>query len=818
MFDYQKHLDAIDRKAYHEGELQWEEDGYTVTRTNQWSPPGCHDACGVLFYTKDDKLVKVEGDPLSPWANGKLCMRCLNLDEAVNDPTRVKYPMRRAGKRGENKWERISWDEALAEIKEKVTAIKEEYGTQAIVCVHGTGRNVNWQNPIIGHAALQTPNVCMLFFSGNACYTPRTVGAIAPIGDYILVDASQGFEDRYANPDWRPPEVLVVWGNEPIASNADGYMGHWLVNCVQMGTKIISIDPRLTWWGARAEYFLQLRPGTDCALVMAFLHVIIEEDLYDHEFVDCWCAYFDELAETVKDATPEWAAEICWLDPEDIRGAARLYASGNNSAIQWGLAMDQQLSAMQLNLAVSDLIAICGNLDRPGGNTLAHDAFDCSADYDTCSQYLPPEIAAKRLNREYGLGMNGHDPIAGANADAVLHAIETGQTANGEPYPIKMVWIQSSNALSCPSWDAPRAYEALNKVDFIVNADPILTPTAVAHADLILPIAMGPERNSVRSWWYPLKSMKKVVDYYEAVSDEELAILMGKTLNPDLFERLGWNSDIDLLNWFLAGADGSRVCARKDADGAEMLEERGCGYTFDGLCEKGGYLYDEWNATYEKYAKGMVRQDGSIGFATISGRVELMPPAYRAWGLHCDVYHTEPTTGPLSTPELMKDYPLILTTGGRSFEFFHSEHRQHPTMREFHPWPKVMINPFDAQKYGIQDGQWIWIENMHGRFRQIAQLTSRVREGVIHAEHAWWFPETEGAEPHLFGTFDSNPNNCIPNFETGDYGIGACAKSGICRVYPYQEGDVMPGEVVTRQGGFGDFEPGVMKGYKTELR
>ena len=182
MFDYQKHLDAIDRKAYHEGELQWEEDGYTVTRTNQWSPPGCHDACGVLFYTKDDKLVKVEGDPLSPWANGKLCMRCLNLDEAVNDPTRVKYPMRRAGKRGENKWERISWDEALAEIKEKVTAIKEEYGTQAIVCVHGTGRNVNWQNPIIGHAALQTPNVCMLFFSGNACYTPRTVGAIAPIG------------------------------------------------------------------------------------------------------------------------------------------------------------------------------------------------------------------------------------------------------------------------------------------------------------------------------------------------------------------------------------------------------------------------------------------------------------------------------------------------------------------------------------------------------------------------------------------------------------------------------------------------------------
>ncbi len=818
MLGYKKFMDQVDKKAYHEGEFQWQEGEYTVTRTYNWTPPGCHDSCGVLYYVKDNKLEKVEGDPLAPYNNGKLCMRCLNMMENVNDPGRVKYPLRRAGERGENKWERISWDEAMAEIKEKVNKIWQEYGSQAIIAIHGTGRNVNWQLPLIGYTGLRTPNVTMLDFSGYACYSPRTIGAIAPLGDFVISDASQQFEDRYANPDWRPPEVLVVWGNEPIASNGDGFLGHWLTNCVQLGTKIIDIDPRLTWWAARAEYFLQIRPGTDAALAMAFLNVIITEELYDKEFVDCWCWGFDELAEQVKDSTPEWAAEICWLDAEAIRGAARLYAKGNNSAIQWGLAMDQQLSAMQLNLAVSDLMAITGNIDVPGGNTICHDAFDCSADYDCGSQYVPQEAASRRLSVPYAYGTEGTDPNGDVNADAVLHCIETGHAPTGEPYPIKMLWFQGENGIACPSWDAPRAYEALRTVDFVVVADPVMTPTAVAFADIVLPIAMSVERDSARSWWYPIRTMKKVVSYYEAKTDEELVVLMCKTMNPEIAEELGWDTAEDLLNWFLAGADGSRVCARKDTAGAEMLDNRGCGHTLQEIHEKGGYLYDEWNKTYKKYEKGMIRQDGSIGFATPSGRIELMPYSYTAWGLERRIFHTEPTTGPVSSPELMKTYPLILTTGGRSFEFFHSEHRQTATAREFHPWPMTMINPADAQKYGIAHGQWIWIENMHGRYRQVACITNKVREGIVHSEHAWWFPEDEAAEPTLFRVFDSNPNNCIMNFETGDGGIGACAKSGICRVYPWKQGDTEATEQVLCKGGFGDYRKGELRGSVTEIK
>ena len=159
MADYQEFLDGIDRKAYHEGEWQWEEDGYTVTRTYHYSPPGCHTSCGILIYTKDGRVERVEGDPLDPCTNGKLCIKCLTLDESVNHPDRVKYPLRRAGERGENKWERITWDEAYDEIEARVKDLWETDGGNAIICVHGTGRNINWQLPFFGLAALITSTI-----------------------------------------------------------------------------------------------------------------------------------------------------------------------------------------------------------------------------------------------------------------------------------------------------------------------------------------------------------------------------------------------------------------------------------------------------------------------------------------------------------------------------------------------------------------------------------------------------------------------------------------------------------------------------------
>ena len=775
MADYREFLDNLDRKAYHEGEFQWQEGEYTVTRTNHYSPPGCHDSCGVLLYTKDGKLEKVEGDPLSPVVNGKLCLRCINMPEAVNHPDRLKYPLKRTGERGENKWERISWDEAYDTIVEKVNKFKKEIGGESIICAHGTGRNINWQVPYFGAAALQTPNVSTFGFTGFACYLPRICGSIAPMGDYPLVDASMTHEDRYANDDWQPPEVLVVWGNEPLASNADGYMGHWLVQCVQMGTKIISIDPRLTWWGARAEYWLQVRPGTDAALACAWLNVIIQEDLYDHDFVEKWCSGFDELADSVKESTPEWAAEICGLDANDIRESARLYAKASPGAIQWGLAFDQQLSAMALNIGVSDLMGICGNIDVPGGMMLVRNAFEINAGYSAGEEFTPESSKARKLNNKYALGMEeAGDFIAHASSDGILKTMETA-----DPYPLRMMWIQSTNALSCASMDAHRVLAALKKLEFIVVADPYMTPTAMAVADMVLPVAMSCERNSARTWWTPLRSMTKVTDFYEAKSDEQIIVDLGRRLNPEAFP---WKDDLEWVEWYLH--DGTGSFSSKKEYGAGLTEGHTL-YTksFKELSKQGGYEYWDWDSTYKKYEKGMLRPDGSEGFQTPSGKFELAPMLYTIWGLTPTPFHTEPPQSPISTPELMEEYPFILTCGGRSFEFFHSEHRQLQTMRELHPQPLVSMNPKAAEKLGLKNGDWAWIENDHGRFKQKVKFFPGLKEDTLHAEHGWWFPEAKENPADLFKTFESNPNVCTKAFETGEGGVGSAIKSMICKVY-----------------------------------
>jgi anaerobic selenocysteine-containing dehydrogenase len=767
MADYREFLDAVDKEAYHAGQSCWRQGDYTVTRTAHWSAPGCHMGCGVLLYSKDGRLVKVEGDPLNPVNSGRLCMRCLNLVEAVNHPDRLKYPMKRAGERGENKWERISWEEALDLIEEKVTSIKKRFGGESIVGAHGTGRNINWQLPFFYHSAFDTPNVGTMFFSGFSCYLPRIVGCSAVHGDFAVVDTSMAHQDRYANPAWVAPKIIVIWGTDPLKANADGFLGHWLVQCMQHGSKLITIDPRLTWIGAQSEIWLPIRPGTDAAMALGWLNVIIEEDLYDHDFVDNWCDGFDMLQERVAEYPVEKVAEICGVEAENIRAAARLYAQNSPAAIQWGLAFDQQVSAMQAVTAVADIYSICGNIDVPGGQLLVRYAFNTIEHYNCGEEFMTPGQVEKKLvygSSEKALALGTKtDKSSAASSDTILETCESGK-----PYPIKMMWIQSSNTIACPSQHAERSYKALQNIDFIVVADPFLTPTAVACADLVLPVAMSCERNSIRAWWTPIMAITKATDtYYECKTDEEIAALVANRIRPGEFP---FQTDIEILEWYI-GRKGDYPGTWQDLS-KEVLR------------------YWDWDATYKKYEKGLLREDGQPGFKTLTGKVELAPAMAIYWN-EDDILprHTEPPESPVSTPDLCQEYPLIFTNGGRSYEFFHSEHRQLPTMREFHPWPLMAIHPKTAARYGIKDGDWVWAENMRGRMKQKAHLTEAMREDTVHAEHGWWFPEEEGAAPSLFGAFSSNANNLTASCTVGDSGWGSPIKSTICKIYPVTPAD-----------------------------
>ena len=281
------------------GKWTWEQDGMNVVRSIARTGPGCHEGCGVLLYVKDGKLVKVEGDPDFPLNRGRLCPRCLALPQVVYHPDRLKYPLKRAGGRGEGNWERITWEEAYDTIAEKFDTIRRECGAESVIFGHGTARDILLYIHRLAFT-FGSPN-WVGFLQGNACYAPKIVTMGALLGNFAVADCSQTHPDRYMNPTWRVPRCIIIWGNEPTISSSDGFMGHWIIECMKRGSEIIVIDPRKTRLATNARIWLQIRPGTDAALALGMLNVIINEGLYDEEFVRKWTYGFDELRKRVQE-------------------------------------------------------------------------------------------------------------------------------------------------------------------------------------------------------------------------------------------------------------------------------------------------------------------------------------------------------------------------------------------------------------------------------------------------------------------------------------------------------------------------------------
>jgi len=769
--------DGFNKELYKE-DWRWQEGEYEVTRTSVWTGPGCHDGCGVLTYTKDGKLEKIEGDPNFKYNQGRLCLRCLNMVEQIYNNDRLKWPLKRKGEKGENKWERITWDEAYDIICAKHAEIKEKYGVQTIVTLVGTGRNCMWQPAMITRGVFGSPNVSFGFLSADSCYQPRMTANLMKIGDCFVADMGQFHPDRYENPEYVRPELILIWGNNPLVSNGDGFLGHWMIDAMRKGTKTIVVDPALTWQAAKADLWLKVRPGTDAALALGMLNVIINEDLYDHEFVDNWCYGFDELVERVQEYPVDKVAQITWVPAEKIVEAAHMYAAAKPATLQWGLAIDMQISAMEASFALTDLVGICGNLDVPGGNILERYAYNSSKKYGCGLELIPPEMLEKRIGTyESPIHESGYTPFI--PPDKLLECMESD-----DPYKVQMIWVQGTNPIANMAGDAPRVYAAWKKVPFTVVVDYYITPTAAAFADIILPAAMSVERDSYRSWWQPLRTITAVAKPYgESKSDEEIVLDLGKRINPEYFGRF---KDVrDYLTFMIQD------------------EGQGVDYTFEDLTHK---VYDwwPWNYTYKKYEKGLLRKDGQPGFVTATGLFEVSSPLFDVWGFDPLPHHMEPYEGPVSTPELMKEYPLILTTGNRLWGCFHSEHRQLPTMREIHPQAMMDIHPDTAKALGINEGDWVWLENKRGKCKQVARFNYGLDPKVVRGEHGWWYPEQEGAEPSLFGVFDTNINNLTTMGIYGPTHYGAPYKSTICKVYKVTpENDTKtPGQIVTKEGGF----------------
>lgn len=740
------------------------EDGTEVTRTCAWSPPGCHPVgCGLRLFVKDGELVKVEGDPDHPITQGRLCPRCLALKEYIYHPDRILYPMKRAREdRGKDKWERISWDEAYAIIKEQTNRIKEEYGSESIVLFVGTGRHAVLTSHMISDVALNTPNLAYTQ-SGWSCYGPRgTVCSFLMGIPMIELDYAATYPDRYDNPEWELPEYIVLWGKEPLKSNPDGFFGHAIIDMMKRGSKLIMIDPRMTWLGTRAEEVLRVRPGTDTALALAMLNVIITEDLYDHEFVSKWVYGWDDFAERIEQFTPEWAADITWISAEQIRRVARTIATAHPVNFGWGLAFDQNANGVQLSQAFIALIAITGNLDIPGGTQLGEIYWKFPPPMRDYTGFIDEELMAKRIG--FGkhpavcIGMNSADP------DSILDTLETD-----EPYPLRMGFFDSSNLIGPTNSAQPKRWHdaMVDKFEFAVATDTFFNPTIMACADLVLPVSTFAEHDSIVIPNYGATPIffgatNKALQVGECKPNAQIAIELCQLLRPEVDP--GFSTPEELCTLACGPYPG--------VDDFEDLQHQ--------------VLYQP-EVHYKKYETGLMRPDGKPGFNTVTGKLELYSTVYESFGDDPLPYYQEPNFSPVSRPEDAEKYPLILTTGARYYTSFHSEHRQIPTLRKLTPDPLVEIHPDTAAEYGIEEGDWVEMSNMFGSCKQRAHLTPTIDRRIINAAHGWWFPEENPEEPSLFGVWKSNVNSLIPLHDNGKMGFGAPYKNVICAIRKVDE-------------------------------
>lgn len=687
----------------------------------------CHGGCGVLLHVRDGRLIKVEGDRASPLNHGRLCPIGTVTVDLVYHPKRLQFPMRRSGPRGSGQWQRISWDQALDEISTRLLAIRAECGPEAIALGTGTGRHhIRWVSRF-GHA-LGTPNWCEPGFA--QCFHPRVNTCILTFGDFPVSDFTGE----------TPPRCMLFWGHNPINSGPDGETRFNVHEALSHNPKIIVVDPRQTELAKKADVWLQIRPGADDALALSMLNVLIEERLYDEPFVRRWTHGFDALAERVKLLTPEWAEPITWVGAEKIRAAARLFAQTRPAMMEWGCAIEHTPKCIQTVRAVSMLPALTGNIDVPGGWVFGMHGI---GRFPSLIENLSPEANAKRL------GADRFKLLSGEGADLPAAHIPTLLQAmsEGKPYPVKAFLIFGNNTLTTYA-NASKVREALMKLDFIVCADLFMTPTAEL-ADIVLPAAAWPELDQLAG--FPtvaanvVLAQQKAVQIGECKSDEEMFVELARRMK-------------------LA------VCIEpvKDVLNAQ-LKAGGLDVTFDELKERG---FIKVPFKYRKFEDS--------GFNTPTRKIELYATQFERLGYDPLPSYQEPPESPLATPEIAKDYPLVLTTGARISHFFNSEHRQIENLRKAHRFPLVEINPQTAEQFGIANGDWVWIETRRGRIRQKAKLTSGIDPRVIHAEHGWWYPEQPGPD---YGVWTSNVNLLTDNQPPYDPAMGTYQlRALLCRI------------------------------------
>ncbi|MEM1515076.1 MAG: molybdopterin-dependent oxidoreductase [Candidatus Bathyarchaeia archaeon] len=688
----------------------------------------CHGGCRVIVTVENEKITGIEGDPDSPTL-GTLCAKGLASIQEVYNPNRLIYPMKRIGERGKGRWERINWNEALDIITRKMKESIEKYGPESIAVSQGTGRGYNEYTWRFAHS-IGTPNVVAV---GHICYFPRLAVFGIMVGGRLYCDY-HGWGGEY-------PKVHISWGKQLEISNADGELAVWFLRSLEKAEHFILIDPRATRLAKRADLWLQIRPGTDGALALGMLNVIINEELYDKDFVENWCYGFDRLKERVQKYPPEKVSEITWVPKEKIVKAAEIYATKKPGVIQIGESVEASINCTQNLRAIICLMAITGNIERPGGMV----------------NWVPP-IPEEEFVLEVP---EPKKPPVGADIAPLLvvgplkiaHPPTVFKQLKENSCIIKVMHVQGGNLLlSCEN--TKQVLDGLLNLEFLSVADPYMSSLA-EYADVVLPVAHWLETDDIWNMHprFMISAVQKAVEPPgEAWPDNKIFNELGKRLAPQY-----WFKDVEeMLNYRL----------------------RKAGITWKEFKENGILAKMEKEQVYYKYKTDYWRKGG--GFGTPTGKIELYSTIMEKMGFDPLPDYREPPESPYSTPELYEKYPLILSTGGRIPYYFHSQYRQTPWLRELQPYPIVQIHPQTAEKLGIENGDWVWIETPRGRIKQVAKLFEGIHPKVVVAQASWCHPE----DPESMYGLWNNVNVLTSSEPPYDPCLGSTSlRAMLCRIY-----------------------------------
>ena len=678
-------------------------------------PHDCPDTCAMVLTVEDGMVTKVRGRADHPYTRGGLCAKVNDYQHHIHAEDRVTTPMRRVGPKGEGRFEPISWDAALDEIALRFREIIDTDGPEAILPYSYLGNMGVLNGLTVGDR----------FFNGlGASVSERTFcdsGGIAAylmtLGPTAAVDPQSLVHSRY----------IVIWACNVLSNNL--HLWPFIEQAQRDGATVVVIDPYATRTAKKADWHLRIRPGTDGALALALMHVLIEEDLVDDDYVAAHTVGYEELAAHVGDATPEWAEGETGIAAEDIRTLARGLATAQPSVIRVGVALERSSGGGNAARAIFSLPALTGSWRHVGGGILQMPIWAFPVNW--------PEL---------------HGVHPAADTVRVVNQWRLGQALAGglDGPPVRALFVYNSNPAVVVGEQAS-VLEGLAREDlFTVVSDHFVTDTA-RHADIVLPATTSAEHLDVMFSWGHL---------YLTWNEPAIAPVGEAVPNTELFRRLAARMGLE-DPWF--ALDDEEMLRRSLLWDEPVM----AGITPEALREAGFMrLAVPAPDDYAPHVEG--------NFPTPSGKVELVA-SMAAGGNFVAPLFRQGLTGsqdgaPLSPlpvyippQELGTDdrLPLALVTP-KAHAFLNSQYGNMAHQLRIQRGPTCVLHPLDAEPRGIEDGAPVEVVNDRARVRATATVSTDVGPGVVLLPVGHW-PGVEGGSTvnaltsTRFGDLGRNP-------------------------------------------------------------